>query len=1290
MAWLQLDELNKYQVDNIKQELTIQPRKTTDIQTKEDPKPIFLFEEDDERGLIGVPRYYYLERRSGDHEEVLDVSYGKPMQDLQTNFKAEGPFAEQADALDELALALENRKWGGALLQAPPGAGKTIMALEFARRMGRRTLILVHKDFLVQQWKNRILGMMPDARVGIIKQSRCEFDELESNGDPPDFVIALLQSLSRDDGFKYPESMYSHFGTIVSDECFVKGTHVLTPDEEVPIEEIRDGDVVLNAVGHGRVKSVGSRLIDVSDLRVVSFADSTEVICTAEHPFLTNNGWVHAKDLAGCSVLTHSECIGMMRRYGTCKNSVVSDVQEAEFCEGRSEVLFEEVFWSGEAQAAGDVRVLRGGGDEAEEDKILFDILSAEMDVGEFQPFYEEAFRRCIKMAQEESAGARGSFASDESVESDVIRKGEKEGVSFFEEHGASSSGEGWKRDRNDRSSIDALGCSRERVEARGGDQNDGQARESRQISRVLQSGLGEQEEDGGCGGGRSVTQTSQSSGAGCKKRSMLNGIRVESVEVLKREDLERFAICTEGDRVRVYNLNVSGHPSYILETGAVVHNCHRVGAGSWAGIIPRFKAAWRLGVTATPRRKDGSQDVFFKHISPITYSVHTKMMRPKLRRVITDSTLKRISRGKYQVSIDNLNSGQIVNQLAADKFRTRHIVDDMVKAVQAGRKLMVVSERLEHLKEMAEQLGGILFGLDLDFVPRIDFYTGQWFSGEVWKETKRGKRGNILHRKGEMKLKNRTSEELAHAESANVIFATKQMCVDGDSIVVDADTGEPLFVRDLCGEEGVRLLSYREGVGDFVPNKIVKAWKTGVKDVLKISCGRGGDNRSVMSLSVSGDHRVMSQRGWVRSDEIVVGDWLMIPGNAQLDGKSDVEVNEAALMGYFIGDGNTSQLASGQAAFFNIDKDIVDNVSFLLSEYNAALCEKDKEPGKYRVVLGGKNGGGVKSKFRKLAESHGLDGCRAWEKKLSDRLLFCDRESAGALIAALIDTDGNVGRKKLEISHCSSSRKLAYQVQHMLLGHGIISFVRSAKRSNSVRRRRYWTVKVAGMFWIKKMMDFVGPYLMPRKRKMLSDLCKLDRAEDGVGLRIPEEQWIHAMRVLRSQGLRKKDIIGSVAVPVGGSIHRNGVHRSLLKSVADATNNEMLLEWSNSDALWVRVVSVESVRSRDVYDFTMEGESNFLCDGFVVHNCEEGLDIPSIDVLVMATPISDVEQIVGRIQRWCFPQDGKCEVACPWRAGKCKQKPQPIVVDVVDEMIVQLNPKYRRRMRFYKKLGTL
>jgi superfamily II DNA or RNA helicase len=191
---------------------------------------------------------------------------------------------------------------------------------------------------------------------------------------------------------------------------------------------------------------------------------------------------------------------------------------------------------------------------------------------------------------------------------------------------------------------------------------------------------------------------------------------------------------------------------------------------------MPRFNAAWRLGVTATPRRKDGAQDVFFKHISPITYSAKTKMMRPKLRKILTVSVLKPISRGKYKVSIANLNSAQILNQLAADRFRTRAIVDDLVDAVINGRKIMVVSERLEHLKEMSEQLGTLLFNIEMPFVPKIDFYTGQWFSGEVWPKTKRNKKGKLLHRKGDPKFKSRTDEELEEAETANIIFATKQM----------------------------------------------------------------------------------------------------------------------------------------------------------------------------------------------------------------------------------------------------------------------------------------------------------------------------------------------------------------------------------------------------------------------------------------------------------------------------------------------------------------------------------
>jgi hypothetical protein len=85
----------------------------------------------------------------------------------------------------------------------------------------------------------------------------------------------------------------------------------------------------------------------------------------------------------------------------------------------------------------------------------------------------------------------------------------------------------------------------------------------------------------------------------------------------------------------------------------------------------------------------------------------------------------------------------------------------------------------------------------------------------------------------------------------------------------------------------------------------------------------------------------------------------------------------------------------------------------------------------------------------------------------------------------------------------------------------------------------------------------------------------------------------------------------------------------------------------------------------------------------------EEGLDIPALDVLVLSLPMGDVEQVVGRVRRWCTPELEKCERLCSWRAGECKEKPIPIVMDVVDE-IGKLMPKWKRRKRFYRSIGTL
>lgn len=64
-----------------------------------------------------------------------------------------------------------------------------------------------------------------------------------------------------------------------------------------------------------------------------------------------------------------------------------------------------------------------------------------------------------------------------------------------------------------------------------------------------------------------------------------------------------------------------------------------------------------------------------------------------------------------------------------------------------------------------------------------------------------------------------------------------------------------------------------------------------------------------------------------------------------------------------------------------------------------------------------------------------------------------------------------------------------------------------------------------------------------------------------------------------------------------------------------------------------------------------------------------EGIDVPHLDTLVLANPVTNVQQCVGRIQR-AFPG-----------------KKNPVVVDIVDSIDV-LRRYYYKRLSYYKKAG--
>lgn len=96
----------------------------------------------------------------------------------------------------------------GGIISIGCGNGKTVVALYIACQLKKKTIVVCHKSFLMDQWRERISQFVPDARVGLIKQAKVVTENC-------DIVLASLQSLAMRD---YDKSVFKGFHFAIIDE----------------------------------------------------------------------------------------------------------------------------------------------------------------------------------------------------------------------------------------------------------------------------------------------------------------------------------------------------------------------------------------------------------------------------------------------------------------------------------------------------------------------------------------------------------------------------------------------------------------------------------------------------------------------------------------------------------------------------------------------------------------------------------------------------------------------------------------------------------------------------------------------------------------------------------------------------------------------------------------------------------------------------------------------------------------------------------------------------------------
>jgi superfamily II DNA or RNA helicase len=181
----------------IRTDLTIKPFKFGNVLTSTFP----AYRESNNK--IYVPRYYG-QKYFGIPKEIK-LNSGD---DITLEFN--GTLREnQIPVVDTYLNYVKNNECGCGLLNLPCGFGKTSLSLYILSKIKKKSLILVHKEFLLNQWIERIEQFLPNAKIGKIQGPIIDIDN-------KDIVIGMIQSLSMKD---YPSSIFDSFGLTIIDEC---------------------------------------------------------------------------------------------------------------------------------------------------------------------------------------------------------------------------------------------------------------------------------------------------------------------------------------------------------------------------------------------------------------------------------------------------------------------------------------------------------------------------------------------------------------------------------------------------------------------------------------------------------------------------------------------------------------------------------------------------------------------------------------------------------------------------------------------------------------------------------------------------------------------------------------------------------------------------------------------------------------------------------------------------------------------------------------------------------------
>lgn len=407
--------------------------------------------------------------------------------------------------------------------------------------------------------------------------------------------------------------------------------------------------------------------------------------------------------------------------------------------------------------------------------------------------------------------------------------------------------------------------------------------------------------------------------------------------------------------------------------------------------------------------------------------------------------------------------------------------------------------------------------------------------------------------------------------------------CLTGDDLILDAVTGELISVKKAF-EKGKTHLGTMTDDYQLKAHATNEIWENGIKPVYELTTKTG------RSIKATGNHPFFTIEGWKEIDELNTDDYVALANNNQFFGNEAMRKDELKLLAYMIGDGNctkkTIRFSSINPMHIKEMKDICNSLNCELVQYDSNnYCD-------FNIVKKhNKENKNYPNPIKSILINYDLYEHDAFEKRIPKEIFKLNKKLISLFLNRLYATDGwaCISDNKRQIGYASVNLQLIKDIQHLLLRFGINSRIETKKSS--------YTLSIFDSKNAKRFCKEIGIYGKEDAIKKVLESCIEDKSD-----LIPAAIHNKVLQLAELKGLNKTDL----CIDFNERVRvKSNITKAKLKQYAEILNDEDLMNLSNTEMIFDKIVSIKYIGQEMTYDVAVSITNNFIANDFVTHNTE-------------------------------------------------------------------------------------